>query len=79
VTTQTARREVPATGRSGHGLRAYRAELRTVWRLPSHFGQLAASTTAHRFAPLNTSQCALCFGWRDDYRHLPLDLRGWAL
>ncbi|MEW2442809.1 hypothetical protein [Micromonospora marina] len=40
-------------------------------RLPLVFGRFVALPVAHPFAPAgDVSQCAACFGWRDDYRHL---------
>lgn len=38
--------------------------------LPAGVGSLAGTDTPHQFAPLDMTQCAPCFGWRDDPRHL---------
>ncbi|MEV7264676.1 hypothetical protein AB0N38_14100 [Micromonospora aurantiaca] len=37
--------------------------------LPPEFGDLACTSTPHPLQPLDMSQCARCFGWRDDPRH----------
>lgn len=42
--------------------------------LPALVGSLAGKANLHRFeeltAGLGASQCAHCFGWRDDTRHV---------
>lgn len=37
--------------------------------LPIALGLLAGTDVPHDFNPLDMTQCAACFGWRDDPRH----------
>ena len=44
--------------------------------LPLTLGMCAGVPMPHAFAPLGITQCATCYGWRDDPRHWSEARRG---